>query len=89
MRSHGDATATLWLLNTTDEPVTVTVGVLTESEVFNSRHTIDPGRLLLLPVADPAALGYLVTSTAPFSAGWTLQGGAAIGFATGVALPDE
>ncbi|HEX5631435.1 MAG TPA: DUF5719 family protein [Acidimicrobiia bacterium] len=89
LRNQGGATATLWLLNTTDEPITVTVGVLTESDVFNSRYTVEPGRLMLVPVTDDAALGYLASAAAPFSAGWTLQGPAGIGFSTGVALPDE
>ncbi len=89
LRTRGEDVGTLWLLNTTDEPISVTVGVLTESAVFNSRHTIDPGRLLLLPVTEADALGYLVTAPAPFSAGWTIQGPSGIGISSGVALPDD
>ena len=44
---------------------------------------------MVIPVEDEDALGYLVSAAEPFSAGWTVTGPSGIGFATGVALPDE
>jgi hypothetical protein len=78
----------LWLLNTSDEPVGVTVGLLTESDVFNSRHTVEPGRLLLVP-ASADALGYLVSAAEPFSAGFTIQGPTGIALSSGVPVPAD
>src|SRR3990172_4486848 len=88
LRSRGTDIGTLWLLNTSDEPVSVTVGMLTESEVFNSRQIVEPGRLMLVPsTAD--AIGYLVSASEPFSAGWTIQGTTGIGFSSGIAGPAD
>ena len=89
LRAHGRDVGALWLLNTSDEPVSVTVGVLTGSDVLNTKLTLEPGRLVVIPVEDEDALGYLVSAAEPFSAGWTVTGPSGIGFATGVALPDE
>ena len=88
LRSRGTDIGTLWLLNTSDEPVSVTVGMLTESEVFNSRQTVEPGRLMLVPASEEA-IGYLVSASQPFSAGWTIQGTTGIGFSSGIAVPAD
>ena len=89
LRTQGLDVGTLWLLNTSDEPVSATVGVLTGSDVLNTRVTLEPGRVVLIPVEDEDALGYFVSAPEPFSAGWTVTGPSGIGFATGVAVPDE
>jgi hypothetical protein len=88
LRSRGNDVGTLWLLNTSDEPVSVTVGILTESSVFNSRHTVEPGRLLLIP-ASADALGYLVSAAEPFSAGFTIRGPAGLAVSSGIAVPED
>lgn len=89
LQSRGVDLGTVWLLNTSDEPVSVTVSALTGSDVFNSRQVVEPGRLVLIPVTDEDVLGYLVSANEPFSAGWTVTGPAGIAFASGVAVPDE
>jgi hypothetical protein len=88
LRTRGTDVGTLWLLNTSDEPISVTVGILTESEVFNSKQTVAPGRLVLIPASEDA-IGYLVSAAEPFAAGWTIQGATGIGFSSGVAIPNE
>ena len=88
LRPRGEDVGTLWLLNTSEEPLSVTVGILTGSDILNSKVTVDPGRLMLVPVTDEDALGYLVTAFEPFSAGWTVRGPAGIAFSSGVAVPD-
>ena len=88
LRSQGLDTGALWLLNTSDEPIAVTVGVLTGSDILNSRQIVDPGRLVVIPLIDEDALGYIVSAAESFSAGWTVRGPSGIAFATGVAVPD-
>ena len=88
LRTQGLDVGTLWLLNTSDEPVSVTVGVLTGSDILNSKQTVEPGRLVLIPVTDEDALGYLVSASEPFSAGWTVRGPSGIAFSSGVAISD-
>jgi hypothetical protein len=88
LRTQGLDVGTLWLLNTSDESVAVTVGVLTGSDILNSRVTVEPGRLVLIPVTDEDALGYLVSASESFSAGWTVRGPAGIAFSSAVAVPD-
>ncbi|MBI5156535.1 MAG: hypothetical protein HZA58_00830 [Acidimicrobiia bacterium] len=89
LRTQGLDTGALWLLNTSEEPIAVTVGVLTGSDILNSRQTVDPGRLVVLPVTDEDALGYIVSAAEVFSAGWTVRGPSGIAFATGIAIPNE
>ncbi len=88
LRTQGLETGALWLLNTSDEPISVTVGVLTGSDIFNSRQVVEPGRLVVIPVTDEDALGYIASAAESFSAGWTVRGPSGIAFATGVAVPD-
>lgn len=89
LRTQGLETGTLWLLNTSFDPVAVTVGMLTGNDVINARYTVEPGRVLLVPVTDEDAFGFLVSAPAPFSAGWAVTTPAGIAFSVAVAVPDD
>lgn len=82
VRTMAGVEGALWLLNTSDEPLSVTVGTLTSGEVRNSRHVVDPGRLLRLETTR-TALGYLVSAPEPLMVGWTMSGDQGVAFGIG------
>jgi hypothetical protein len=79
----------LWLLNSGDEAVTVTIGVLTGAETINTKEILDPGTIRRIAVDDPTALGYVVFAADPFSAGWTVGGSTGAAFSTGLSVAEE
>lgn len=82
VRTMAGVEGALWLLNTSDEPLSVTVGTLTAGEVRNSRHVVQPGRLLRVETTR-TALGYLVTAPEPLMVGWTMSGDQGVAFGAG------
>ncbi|HSM01194.1 MAG TPA: DUF5719 family protein [Acidimicrobiia bacterium] len=81
--------AYLWLLNSGDEAVTVTIGVLTGVETINTKEVLEPGTIRRIQVDDPDALGYVVFAADPFSAAWSLTGSAGTAFSAGIPVPEE
>lgn len=79
----------LWLLNSGDEAITVTIGVLTGSETINTKQVLDPGTITRIQVDDVDALGYVVFAADPFSAGWSIHGSTGTAYSTGLAVPEE
>jgi hypothetical protein len=79
----------LWLLNSGDEAVTVTIGVLTASATINTKEVLDPGTIRRIQVEDVSALGYVVFAADPFSAGWSIVGSTGAAFSTGLSVQEE
>ena len=79
----------LWLLNSGDEAVTVTIGVLTGLETINTKEVLEPGTIHRIQVENADALGYVVFSADPFSAGWSIVGQTGSAFSTGIPVPEE
>ena len=85
----GTDEAFLWLLNSGDEAVTVTIGVLTGAATLNTKEVLEPGAIRRIDVTDVTALGYIVFSADPFSAAWSVTGTTGTAFSAGVAVPEE
>jgi hypothetical protein len=79
----------LWLLNSGDEAVTVTIGVLTGSATINTKEVLDPGTVRRIQVEDVSALGYVVFAADPFSAGWSISGSTGAAFSSGLSVQEE
>jgi hypothetical protein len=89
LRADGSDEAFLWLLNSGDEAVTVTIGVLTGAETLNTKDVLEPGAIRRIQVDEVDALGYVVFSADPFSAAWSVRGSTGTAFSAGLAAREE
>jgi hypothetical protein len=87
--SRGGNLASLWLLNTGEEAIVVTVSQITADDTFNSSEILPPGTVTRLPVVGPAALGYLIRSAEPFTVAWTLVGESGMAYSSGLMVPEN
>jgi hypothetical protein len=87
-RTTGLERGALWLLNTSDEPVAVTVSVLTGSSVIGERVVLDPGTLFGYEIEEEDAVGYLVQAAEPVTVAWSVVGPSGAAFAPASAVPD-
>ena len=84
-----DTSVSLWLLNTSDSAIVVTVSRLTAGEVFNVNEILEPGTVTRIPVVGVDTLGYLVRSSDPFTASWTANGGSGLAVSGALLVVDE
>jgi len=87
-RTTGLEQGTLWVLNTSDEPVAVTVSVLTGGSVVGERIVVDPGTVYRYEIDEEDALGYLVQAAEPVTVSWSVVGPTGSAFAAGSPVPD-
>ena len=87
VRNKGRIQGTLWLLNSAEDAVSVTVSALTKGATLNTKEILEPGTLTRIRVGGDGVLGYLVTSTDFFSAAWSITGPSGTAFAAGIAVP--
>ena len=64
----------LWLLNSSEETISVTVSALTDTGPVREIVNIEAGRPYEIEVEPTGAAGLLVESTAPFSVAWSVAG---------------
>ncbi len=76
-------TASLWLLNTSEEPVSATVGALTPEGLMGEMVVVPPGEPFEFPVVSDAASGLLVEAAAPVTAAWVVRGPTGLAMAAG------
>lgn len=88
-RFEPDHQADLWLLNSGEEAMVVTVSLLTADGVFNSNEMLQPGVVTRVRVLHPGAIGYLVRGPDPFTAAWTIRGPSGLAYSAGSLVPDE
>jgi len=75
----------LWLLNTSDEPVTVTVTPIGLEPHSPSKVLVEAGTLARVRLAgDVSVASYIVESSIPISAAWTTQHATAAAFYAGI-----
>jgi hypothetical protein len=86
-RTRGRLEAALWLLNSSDETVSVTISALTGADPLNTQVILAPGTITRFPVGQADARGYLVTSPDAFSAAWSLTGPNGSAFSAGIPVP--
>ncbi len=80
---------TLWLLNTGDEPVSITVSRLTGGGLVGERVVLEPGSMQSVTAQGVRTAGYLVEASGEFSAAWSMTGPTGTAFAAGSAVDDE
>ncbi len=89
LRSDKTVAGTLWLLNSGDDAVSVTVSALGSTSPVNFRVVLEPGSVTRFPIEPSAAQGYLATSSDWFSAAWTLNGSSGAAYVAGIPLPGD
>jgi len=89
LRHHIVDDGTLWLLNTSDEPASITVSRLTGRGLVGERVVVDPGSMASVAVEGAGTDGYLVEATGAFSAAWSMTGPTGSAFSVAVPVPDE
>lgn len=87
-RTTGLERGTVWLLNTSDEPVAATVSVLTGGSVVGERIVVDPGTVYRYDIDEEDAVGYLVQAAEPLAVAWSIVGPSGSAFAAASPVPD-
>jgi hypothetical protein len=81
------ATSTLWVLNTGEQPATVDARPLGAETFDSTTIEVPAGSLQRLVLAQGGAVsGYLLESTAPVSAAWSIEAGQGVAFLAGVPI---
>jgi hypothetical protein len=80
---------TLWLLNTGDEPVSITVSRLTTGGLVGEKVLLEPGSMTGVLAQGLRTAGYLVEASGTFSAAWSMMGPTGTAFAAPSPVPDE
>lgn len=86
-RTVGLEQGSLWLLNTDESAVSVTVSALTGGVPVGETFVVDPGTVLRVPAEN--ADGYLVESSVPLSVAWSLEGRSGVAYAGGSAVLED
>lgn len=81
-------TTSLWLMNSGDEPVTVTLLPLGDGDYVADKVALPAGSVRQVIVEGEGIYGYLADSLAPFSAAWSVQGPEGAAIAPGAAIGD-
>lgn len=88
LQSIGLQEGTLWLLNGGEEVASITITAIGPDGVVAENVMVEAGTQRRV-TALPDAIGYLVTSSQPFSAAWSVTGPGGTAFASGSAVSDE
>jgi hypothetical protein len=88
-RPETGRSVSLWLLNTSDNAVVVTVSRFTGDEVFNVNEILEPGTVTEIPVVGDDTVGYMVRSADPFSAAWSVTADGRVAFSAGIPVPPD
>lgn len=88
-RPEAGRSVSLWLLNTSDNAVVVTVSRFTADEVFNVNEILEPGTVTEIPVVGTDTVGYMVRSADPFSAAWSVIADGQVAFSAGIPVPQD
>ena len=81
------ASTTIWLMNTGEDPATVTLKPLGVREMPADKTVVQPGRIVAFEVPDEEAIAsYFVESTSPVSAAWTASHDGGTAFVIGVGI---
>jgi len=89
LRTAGLEVATLWLLNTHEDAVTVTVSVLTGGGLVGETVSVDAGTMQAFGPVPEGGLGYLVGSPFPLTAAWSITSPTGTAYASGLSVADD
>ncbi len=89
LRSAGLEEATLWLINTGEDAVTVTVSTLTGGGLVGETISVDAGTIRAFGPVPEGGLGYLVESPVSISAAWSITGPAGVAYSSGLPAGGE
>ena len=88
-RTAGLEEATLWLLNTDEDAVTVTVSILTGGGLVGETVSVDAGTMQSFGPVPEGGLGYLIDAPFPLSVGWSVTSPNGTAYGTGIPVGDE
>lgn len=88
LRGTGLEAGTLWMLNSSEEPTTVTVSSLSGADLVGERFTLDPRTRVAVTVDDDDAVGYLVQAADPMTVAWSVEGPSGAALAVGTPVSD-
>lgn len=81
------ALSTIWLMNSGQEPATVTLKPLGIRNLAAEKIAVPAGRVVAFEIPDDTAIaGYLVESTSPVTAAWTASDAGGTAFIAGIAI---
>ena len=89
LRGSGLEAGTLWMLNSSEEPTTVTVSSLSGVELVGERLTLDPRSRVAVSVDDDDAVGYLVQAADPITVAWSVEAPSGSALSVGTPIVDE
>ncbi len=89
LRSLGLDVGTLWILNSSEEPTTVTVSSLVGGDLVGERITIEPASQARVIVADSDAVGYYVQAADPITVAWSITGPAGTALSVGTPVTGD
>jgi len=88
VQTVGRTRAEVWLLNVSDEVVSVTVSELTGLEVLNTNVVVEGGTVMRIPV-EGDALGYFIDAVSPITVMWSIDGPSGAALSGAVLVPDD
>ncbi|MFQ5948750.1 MAG: DUF5719 family protein [Acidimicrobiia bacterium] len=86
VRSVGQTSGFLWVLNSSDEVIAVTLTPLGGEQLEGEKISIQPGTVRVVEVTRDDAVGYLAASLQPFTAAWSADGPQGVAFSLGAGL---
>jgi hypothetical protein len=89
LRTAGLEEATLWLLNTLEDPVDVTVSILTGGGLVGETVSVEPGTVKEFGPVPEGGLGYLVDAPVPVTVAWSITSPTGVAYASGLPVGDE
>jgi len=89
LRTAGLEQATLWLLNTDEDALSVTVSVLTGGGLVGETISVDAGTIQAFGPVPEGGLGYLVHSPFPLTASWSITSPTGTAYVSGLPVGDD
>ena len=85
-----DAASSLWVMNSSADPITVTLQPLGVIPLAPAKITVDGGTLKRVAIDEEAAIaGYLIEATAPIAASWSASAPRGIAFMGGIPIAES
>ena len=89
LRTAGLEQATLWLLNTDEDAINVTVSILTGGGLIGETVSVDAGSIREVGPVPEGGLGYLVEAPGGITAAWSITSPSGIAYSAGIPVGDE
>jgi len=89
LRTAGLEQATLWLLNTDEDAIDVTVSILTGGGLIGETVSVDSGAIREVGPVPEGGIGYLVESPGEITVAWSITSPFGTAYSAGIPVGDE